>query len=225
MLRRGCFFLLALVALAFTAELEAADRNAATPLSPEKPGEGSAPLPAKSWADVRKETLRLVWSVVNESYFDATFGGVDWRAVGERANAQLPAIENNEQLQRLLQTMLAELGRSHFSILPREAAVFQPGERGRIGTTGAEVAWVDDHVLVSRVQPGSAADRAGLKVGMRLERVGDYSLSEIAAALRRANVPAAQMSRHLTALAMGHLSAAVGRAIRLEVQERRRIST
>ncbi len=163
--------------------------------------------------NVRRETLRLVWSVVNESYFDETFGGVDWRAVGERARDQLSAIENNEQLRQMLQAMLGELGRSHFAILPREAAVFQPAERTRIGTTGIEVAWVEGGVVVAGVRSDSAAARAGVKVGTKLRRVAGFDLREVAEAMRGMAIDEAERSRALTGLTSARLAAAVGGAI------------
>lgn len=216
MLRRSERLLLRLVPVLLT-PCAAADREG----TPRDTSVVTRPASAKDdegWASVRKETLRTVWLTVNESYFDETFGGVNWRAVGERYRDLLPTIADNDALRHQLQTMLAELGRSHFAILPREAAVFHPSERTRIGTTGAEVAYVDGQVVVARVSPGSAADRAGLKAGARVSRIGDYNLVEIAQAMRRMNLPEAQMGRNLSALANAHLAAAVGQTIALEVE-------
>src|SRR4051794_27495923 len=86
------------------------------------------------WRAKAEKTFEVVWSTVNEAYFDPTFGGVNWKEVGTRYRAQLGKTTTNEELRPLLQAMLRELDRSHFFILPREMAVFAPEERSRIGT-------------------------------------------------------------------------------------------
>lgn len=215
MYRRTRRLPLALLLVASPASLPAADRVAAGVAAPALVNDGVVPGDTRPWADVRRDTLRVVWSVVNESHFDETFGGVDWRAAGERAREQLPAIEDNEQLRQVLQSMLGELGQSHFAILPREAAVFQPAERTRIGTTGVELAWVDGEVVVAGVRTDSAAARAGVKIGTKLRRVAGIDLREVAEAMRRMAIEDAERSRTLTGLARARLAAAVGSSIAL----------
>lgn len=218
MIRRTRRFPLVMVVIASAVALPAADRIAPG-VAPKTEIGTAPPLEGESWANVRKETLRVVWSVVNESHFDETFGGVNWRAAGERARDRLPEIDNNEQLQRLLQDMLGELGRSHFAILPREAAVLLPAERTRIGTTGIEVTWVEGEVVVAGVRADSAAARAGVKVGTKLRRVAGFDLREVAEAMRRMGVDDEERSRTLTGLASARLAAAVGSSIGLRGED------
>src|SRR5688572_14232856 len=78
--------------------------------------EPAAPAASVEWAVQRKETFEIVWKTVDEAYFDPTFGGVDWTAVGENYRARLDAAEDKPALRKLLQSMIGELRKTHFSI-------------------------------------------------------------------------------------------------------------
>lgn len=68
--------------------------------------EPAAPATGVDWAVQRKETFEIVWKTVDEAYFDSTFGGVDWGAVGEKYRAQLETAEDKVALRTLLQSMI-----------------------------------------------------------------------------------------------------------------------
>jgi carboxyl-terminal processing protease len=169
------------------------------------------PKPEHSWADVRQETFDVVWSTVNEAYFDAKFGGVDWPAVREKYRARLDAATDKPALRALLQAMLGELQRSHFAIMPREAAVFTPAERVRIGTIGADVAWLDDAVVITRLKPGSAAAAAGVKPGDAVRAIGGREVEAMLQLVQReAGFERARAGQHLTAWVRSKFAAPVG---------------
>jgi hypothetical protein len=44
----------------------------------------SAQTTKESSPQIRQKTFEQVWQTVNDKYFDANFGGVDWKAVHER---------------------------------------------------------------------------------------------------------------------------------------------
>lgn len=192
-------------------------------------GESAEPAPAltpavaaeaaENWPELRGQTFHEVWQTVNEAYFDPTFGGVDWAAVREKYRAKLPEIADRAQLRGLLQAMLNELRRTHFSILPREAAVFAPEERTRIGTAGATFARVEGEVVVARVQPGSSAAQAGLKPGEVVRAVNGYSMAQLTARLREAGLSETRSSFYLANYVTGWLRRPVGTEVRLEVAD------
>lgn len=174
----------------------------------------------RPWAEVRQESFDLVWTTVNEAYFDRKFGGVDWSAVRVRYLARLGEAEDKPALRALLQQMLGELHRSHFAILPREAAVFEPEERGRIGKVGATVTWTDGAVVVTEVQPESPAAKAGLKNGDVLRTVGGQDLAVLAEKLQRnAGWSAERSGRYLAQWAAHQLCGPVGERMEVEVAD------
>jgi carboxyl-terminal processing protease len=167
--------------------------------------------PERPWAEVRQETFDVVWSTVNEAYFDTKFGGVDWPGMREKYRAQLEAAADKPALRALLQAMLGELQRSHFAIMPREAAVFTPAERVRIGTIGAEVAWLDDAVVITRLKPGGAAAVAGVKPGDAVRAIGGAEVEQVLQLVQReAGFERARAGQHLAFWVRSKFAAPVG---------------
>lgn len=173
-------------------------------------------LQEEAWEVERKETFRMVWSTVNDSYFDETFGGINWRAVGERYRDRLPEITEPLALRQFLHAMLQELGQSHFAIVPREAVVFQPAERDRLGHTGLEIEWIEGQVVVTQVRAGSAAERGGIRPGTVLRRVGEVDLGALAGSMTQAGMSTRQVEWHLVNLVRSQLTAVTGTARSLE---------
>ena len=171
--------------------------------------------PERRWAFLRYETFNEVWRTVNESYFDPTFGGVDWLGMREKYRTLLPAVANDGQLVALLQQMLGELHCTHFSLIPRAAAVFNPSERVRIGTAGIDVAWVEDGVVVKQVTPDSAGARAAVNPGDQITKVDDVDLATLQEVMSKAGVGPSRAHLYLTQLVEARLSAAVGTKVRL----------
>ncbi len=179
---------------------------------------GETPEPEPPWPEVRAATFALVWETVNEAYFDPQFGGVDWAAVRERYAAELPAATDKAGLRGLLQRMLGELGKSHFAILPREATVFTPEERSRVGTAGLEVGWVEDAVVVLRVDAGGPAAQAGLTPGEVVRSAAGHEVERLARVLAEGGAAPATAGRMIAQWVQGQLRAPVGSAVELSVE-------
>jgi carboxyl-terminal processing protease len=159
----------------------------------------------------------VVWRTVYETYYDPKFGGVDWLAVREKYRVRLARVSDNDQLLRLLQEMLGELRRTHFSIVPRKAAVFNPSERVRIGTAGAEVAFVGGGVAVTDVKPGSTGAAAGIRPGDLVTRVNGIELGTTLAELAKAGLSESRGRMYVTQFVESRLGAAVGTKVTLDL--------
>ena len=152
------------------------------------------------------ETFDTVWTLVDTRHFDPDHNGVDWQAVREIYRPKVSNLRSNAELRLLLRQMLDELGQSHFVIIPAEASPppmddqdapteaasgeevpespeAEDTEAG--GTFGLRLAWLGDDVVVSRVEPGSEADAAGIRPGWLVDRVGDIEPSSRLADFRR----------------------------------------
>jgi len=67
--------------------------------------------------------LDAVWQTINDEYFDPTFGGKDWRAIGDEYRQKLATCQDDRTFWlEVLNPMLFELGVSHLGALPSELA-------------------------------------------------------------------------------------------------------
>jgi len=103
-----------------------------------------------------------LWQTVDDHFYDPSFHGLDWRAIGARYRAKLPRVTNDAGFERLATAMLSELGTSHLYVVP-------PKDSTASGT-GVAVRWrtISGQPIAAEIDPLSDAGAAGLKTGDRL---------------------------------------------------------
>lgn len=180
--------------------------------------EPAASAVTPDWATQRQETFETVWKTVDEAYFDATFGGVNWAAVGEKYRAQLATVTDKAALRGLLQSMIGELRKTHFSILPREMSVFTPQERSRVGTVGIGCTYVDGPMAVDAVEDGSPACSAGIHPGDEILAIDGVELAPLRERLEQAEIAPARRGLYLEQFVDGRLRGSVGTTVTLVVR-------
>lgn len=128
-------------------------------------------------SQIRQKTFDRVWSIVNERHFDPTFGGVDWKKVGESYKPLALAAKTNQEFHAVLNQMIGELNQSHFSIYTPEGE--QELTKCNDGIVGADIKIVENKVLVTRIESNSPAEKAGLKTGFEIVKIDNRSIPEI----------------------------------------------
>lgn len=170
-------------------------------------GAQSTDQPAGPAASVNVETFDFASRKIADTFWDQSMGGVDWQAVGDELRPRARAAANNAELRLVLQDMLSRLGQSHFGVLPGPGSVERPspvddsGDTGRCTRAlmravagaggsaasdagpGFDVRFIDSTPVVSRVEPGSSADRQGLRTGLEVVRVQSQNLAALAGCL------------------------------------------
>jgi C-terminal processing protease CtpA/Prc len=170
-MKRKIVFCLSFLLLALTARTHAQTAAIAeTPKNPE--------------AELRRQSFETVWTTINEKHFDPTFGGVDWKKVHADYEPKAAAAKTNAELNAVLNRMLGELKLSHFSVYapPTEA---QKAEAGGSGIVGVEIKMIDGKPVISRVETGSTAEKAGVKTGFTVEKIDGKPVAEILAPLEK----------------------------------------
>ncbi|MBB4635603.1 S41 family peptidase [Longimicrobium terrae] len=134
-------------------------------------------------------TFDSTWSAVNRTFWDTTFNGVNWNAVRDTLRPRALAARSNPELRVVLSDMLHTLGQSHFGIIPggEDAALAAGGPRaeGAPGEAGMEVRWDGARFLVTRVEPGGAADAAGIRTGYAIRSAGEIDAAHVATVVPR----------------------------------------
>jgi carboxyl-terminal processing protease len=143
-------------------------------------GLGTSPAPAGQQDTSYARCFDLVWNTVNETFFDPTFGGVDWKAVGGRYKPQIIAAPSDEQFYRLLNEMLFELRVSHLGVIPpgETWAQIEPTLFAESGI-GLDVRMLDDDIVVTSVAAGSPADRVGIRPSFVITKIDGETIAAI----------------------------------------------
>jgi carboxyl-terminal processing protease len=123
-----------------------------------------------------RASFEEAWSTIEKGDPDPRHGGVDWQAVHDRFVPSAEACTTRESLRAVLQQMLSTLGRSHFGILSDQESdrlADVPGARAEDGTCGLDLRIIESETIVTCVQDGSPAAKAGVRRGWRVTLVDD----------------------------------------------------
>lgn len=128
-------------------------------------------------------TFDTAWAIIRRTHWDTTYNGVNWLALRDELRPRAAAARTRGELRAVLSDMVGRLRQSHFSIIPQEVSDATAsatrdaaddrrdrGERGP-GSTGFDVRLVDSLMLVSAVDTGGPAWRAGVRPGWVLDAV------------------------------------------------------
>lgn len=153
----------------------------------------SAPAPAAPVPVSPGEAVTVfdsAWSRIDRTYYDSTFGGLDWDAVRAELRPVAREAGTVDSLRSVLESMISRVGESHFAIIPAEAAdALDPdsltGGSGEPGDVGIEIRILGEALVVSHVTAGSAAERAGVRPGWVVEAVDGRPAAELLDVLDR----------------------------------------
>jgi carboxyl-terminal processing protease len=166
--------------------------------------------------------------MIYERHFDTTFNGVNWLGLREELRPRAAAARTTEELRDVIREMLRRLGQSHFALIPGEASggldagsdddAEEPSAGP--GTVGIELRIVGGEFVVSRLDPGGAAERAGVLPGWVVQAIGDCRLTELLASVPR-QAGDRKADFRATMLAMGRLDGEATTSVRVTFRDGR----
>lgn len=156
-MRRLVFGFLAALALAAPAPAVLAQ---AAPAAPAAASERQAQMNAR--------VFDSVWNRVRVSYYDATYGGLDWEGVRTRYREAAIAAPETPELYRVLVAMLAELGDAHAAVLTPTQARFESRRDEARPVMGVTALRVGQRYVLADVRRGSPAEQAEIELGWEL---------------------------------------------------------
>ncbi|MFB3828376.1 MAG: S41 family peptidase [Bryobacteraceae bacterium] len=124
-------------------------------------------LPLAAADPVDLESFEVVWRTVRDNHWDPKFGGLDWNKVHSEFRPRIEKAQDRAAVRALLTEMLGRIGKSHYGIIPA-GRYADMGTRHGDGVAGFDVRVLGGRALVTRVDAGSPAERAGVRTGWQL---------------------------------------------------------
>ena len=121
----------------------------------------------------RAETFEFVWGKINDTYWDRSFNGVNWKAIHDKYFPLVKVAARSDEFHRLLNQMVGELHVSHVRIMPPGAVVGLASRASDLknGGVGLELRWINNQLLIVDVEPDSQAQAAGIRRGFVISTV------------------------------------------------------
>ena len=127
------------------------------------------------------KTFDAVWTIVNEQHFDPNLNDVDWDAVKVELRPRAAEAADEAELREVIRDMLGRLGQSHFALIGKEDLdTGAQGSKGSpAGTCGFGLRIRNGRAIVTRIDPGGPAGRAGVRLGWVLLGIDGSEWKEI----------------------------------------------
>jgi carboxyl-terminal processing protease len=114
------------------------------------------------------DSFERVWTTIRDRHWEKKPGGLDWQAIHDEFRPRIERAQSIDEVRALLREMLGRLHQTHFGILPGDVynALGPAGDAAAgDGSPGIDLRILDGQAVVTRVDPGSPAERAGVKPG------------------------------------------------------------
>lgn len=129
-------------------------------------------------------TFDEAWGAIRETYVDEARSEADWAALHDEFRARAAAATTPDDVRAVLRGFLARIGRSHFDLLPssvHDRLSSSSGSAADTGTPGFEVTPIGGEAVVSRVDAGGPAAKAGVQPGWVVEAIEGEPVRRVAA--------------------------------------------
>jgi len=177
------------------------------------------PLCAQSTPDSHRlniDSFEKVWTTIRDKHWQKNPGGLDWQAIHEEFRPRIERAKNIDEVRAILKEMLGRLHQTHFGILPATlyeeagplASAASPDAIMGDGSAGIELRMIDAQPVVTRIDPGSPAERAGIKPGWAILSANGFDMQTAARALAAdPSIPEAMATRALLTRITGPIGA------------------
>ncbi len=153
------------------------------------------------------DSFEKVWTTVRDKHWQVKPGGLDWQAIHDEYRPRVEKAASHDEARAVMQEMLGRLKQSHFAIIPAVVYSVLDDDGGGPGTTGIDARVLDGHAVVTSVDPGSSAEKQGVRPGWQMERAGGRDLQAV---IDQARSNPAIHELQLTRAVLARLSGPIG---------------
>ena len=124
------------------------------------------------------DSFEKVWTTIRDQHWEKNPGGLDWQAIHEEFRPRIEKADSIDATRALLREMLDRLHQTHFAIIPSTVYSDVDVTLGD-GSPGLDLRVIDGQAVVTRVDPGSPAEKAGVKLGWAVVSAGGKDLAPV----------------------------------------------
>ena len=124
------------------------------------------------------DSFEKVWTTVRDHHWEKNPGGLDWQAIHTEYRPKIEQADSMDAARGVMRDMLARLHQTHFGIIPATVyndVDFAAGE----GSPGLDLRVIDGQAVITRVDPGSPAEKAGVRLGWAIVSVNEKELAPV----------------------------------------------
>jgi carboxyl-terminal processing protease len=154
------------------------------------------------------DSFEKVWTTIRDKHWEKNPGGLDWQAIHAEFRPRVENAKNIDEVRAILAEMLGRLHQTHFGILA--TGVYQAiggADAAGDGSPGIDLRLLDGQAVVTGVDPGSPAERAGVKPGWAIVNVKG---KDVASGIRELAADPAIPELMLTRALLARLSGPIG---------------
>lgn len=169
------------------------------------------------------ESFDRVWSTVERTHWDRQLVDSVWRPVRDEMRPRVESAATAIEAREAMQSMIDRLKQTHFGIIPAEAyqEIDKPAlaSPSTIGDAGIRLRILDGAAVVTAVDPGSAADVAGIRPGWEILKLDDADVSALLDRLEKDVEMGSTKRLLMTRAVVSRLRRDVGESIRLVLRD------
>jgi carboxyl-terminal processing protease len=125
------------------------------------------------------DSFEKVWTTIRDKHWEKNPGGLDWQAIHSEFRPKIEAAASMESARGVMREMLARLKETHFAILPASVYGEADADSAGDGSPGIDLRVLDGLAVVTRVDPESSAEKAGVKTGWVIDSVNGKELAPV----------------------------------------------
>jgi carboxyl-terminal processing protease len=125
------------------------------------------------------DSFEKVWTTVRDKHWEKNPGGLDWKAVHDELRPKIEKTTTMDQARAIMRDMLGRLKQTHFGIIPSDVYSDVEGAARGESATGIDLRVLDGKAVVTGLDPGSPAEKAGVKPGWIVTAAGGKPLAPV----------------------------------------------
>ena len=162
------------------------------------------------------DSFEKVWQTVRDKHWDPKINGLDWQAIHDELRPKIEAAKSTAEARAVMASMLERLQQTHFGIIAGDI-YNELDAAGGSASPGLDVRALDSRLIVTSVEPGSPAAKAGIRPGWEIVRIDGHEIAPVLKRIHDQFASSTLLDIRLARAGLGRLQGASGTSAHLEL--------